>query len=360
MFFSKPLLYLLLLCSCFVTLGLQATPPANDVTPKSVTFVLKRATGEPLQNVSVVVAVLDRRWLGGGVTDEQGRTVVADIPCPSGQDFVFQARIAMSRQGWNQLTEASQLLYHRTAIRSPQSCTIAAADTEATIHLTFDAARIIRGSVDFPADAERIENLTALAADFPDQRMPAEPGFSISHVRQTATTLFYGGSKYVGIPIPAGIDDVDVGTFTYVPEESKARVVGEIDVDPSLLDHYAHGLENGLTFIRLADRAVFVRSNTTGSAGTGPDRRRTWPLGDSKSESPSLALPIGEYLVVPGRFFARDYQMRAYEKVIAGEPLPPPCKVFTAVAGQRTDIGRIDYKAMIDYFLTPPQPPPAP
>ncbi|HLP84571.1 MAG TPA: carboxypeptidase-like regulatory domain-containing protein [Phycisphaerales bacterium] len=360
MFFSKPLLYLLLLCSCFVTLGLQATPPASDVTPKSVTFVVRRTTGEPLPRASIVVEVTARRWVGGGVTDADGRLTVRDVPCTTNQDVSCSIRI---KHGWGPGDEPSAdvvSLYARTAIRSPLTRTLAAADEHPLVEIAFEPGRRVKGSVSFSNGVEPTESLSAVVAGMPEWPMRAAPTFSVAYVRHEATTLFYGASKLLSLPIPAGTEDFDTGALIYLPEISNAQVTGEVDVDPVLFSRYGFGMEASVSFIRLSDHAVFRRPNHTASTGAGADRRRVWPLGDSADTSSELSLPAGEYLVVPGRFLGHDFQVRAFEKVVAGEPLPPPCKVFTAVADQRTDIGRIDYKAMIDYFLTPSQPPPAP
>jgi hypothetical protein len=316
-----------------------------------VSVSVQRTTGEPLQRISVLLAFPDNRWVGGGVTDALGSVTVTDVPCPISEDITLAVRLATSPGTWEALPEADRVLFWRTAIRSPRSCVIAAADDLPVISLVFEPARIVSGTVVWTAGVTPTENVVAIVSDLPEITFVAEPGFKIAHVRQQATKLFYGGSKLQTVLIPEGQSDVDTGELVYVPESSTTQISGEIDVDPELLQRYKSGVETGITFIRLTDRAIFRRTIKAAATGRGPDRRRVWPIGDSASPSPSVGLPPGEYLVVPGAFRARDYQVRAYERVVAGENFQPPAIVFRVSSDESINIGRVNYKEMIDYFL---------
>lgn len=328
-----------------------AVAPPSSTPAKSVSVSVKRTTGEPLQGISVLLAFPDNRWVGGGVTNALGSVTVTNVPCPVSEDITVPVRLATSPGTWDELPEADRVLYWRTAIRSPQSCVIAAADESPVISLVFEPARIVSGSVVWTAGVTPTENVDAIVSDRPEIAFVAERGFKIAHVRQQATTLFYGGSKLQAVLIPEGQSDVDTGELVYVPESSTTRISGEIDVEPELLKRYKSGVETEITFIRLTDRAIFRRTIDAAATGRGPDRRRVWPIGDSASTSPSVALPPGEYLVVPGAFRARDYQVRAYERVVAGEKFQPPATVFRVSNDESINIGRINYKEVIDYFL---------
>jgi hypothetical protein len=334
---------------------------SRDESTRQVVVEVVRQPDQPLEAVSVVVSRMpDMAILGAGVTNQDGRITLSEVPCTADGEYRLRILISQSEGTRRPMPEAVRQAYWHTAVRSPVFQVLPPGKADVSLKIQFEPARVIRGSVSVLGGQQQIRRIECRVADQPNALFGATPDFFVPHVKFAATTLFYGSSKLVSISIPAGTDDIDLGVLQFTPETAGCEVVGEVDVDPSLNDMVEFAMESGISFVRRSDSAIFTFDNATTSAGRGPERRRVWPIGDSSSSDPSLSLPPGQYVVVPGRFRAHDFQCRAVERVRAGEVFEAPAIVFTAVAGERSSIGRIDYKQLIEYFIATPPDPAAP
>jgi hypothetical protein len=337
------------------------TDESRDESTRQVVVEVVRQPDQPLEAVSVVVSRMpDMAILGGGVTNQDGRVTLSQVPCTTAGECQLRILISQSEGTRRPMPELARQAFWHTAVRSPVFKALPPGDADVNVEVRFEPARVIRGSISVFGGPQQVRRIECRVADQPNALFSATPDFFVPHVKFAATTLFYGSSKLVPVSIPAGTDDIDLGVLQFTPETVGCEVVGEVDVDPSLNDMVEFAMESGISFIRRSDLVIFTYDNATTSAGRGPERRRVWPIGDSSSSDPSLSLPPGQYIVVPGRFRAYDFQCRAFERVRAGEVFEAPAIVFTAVAGERSSIGRIDYKQLIEYFIATPADPTAP